>query len=308
MKKRIHFLIVGFVFIIALILGSFYDKEINAVIFDQKNLFGLIVSSFGMMPGYGFLAFAGGITLFTGIQRKNWNIWGRIGLFVFTALGLGFSVYALGKDVFSINGFYNPKIYWLGFVIMGVLMIPVGVLGFFFAKKAKNPYLWLIAMILCAAIFVAIIPGVSLLKSIMHRPRYRFAVHDEYINFHHWWEPCKNYEYLIGDVTGLTKEEFKSFPSGHSGAAMITVIFCTFLACNDEKLKKFDVLFFYIGFTWCLVVMFARMLVGAHYLSDTVIGASLTLVCFYIANEFIIRYFMPKEEQAETPQIEEKVE
>ncbi len=43
--------------------------------------------------------------------------------------------------------------------------------------------------------------------------------------------------------------------------------------------------------------MFARSLVGAHYLSDTCFGALLTLACFYIGNEIVIRKLLPKEEQ-----------
>ena len=50
--------------------------------------------------------------------------------------------------------------------------------------------------------------------------------------------------------------------------------------------------------------MFARSLVGAHFLSDTCFGALITLTCFYIANEIVVRKCLPKEE----PQKEESTE
>ena len=59
---------------------------------------------------------------------------------------------------------------------------------------------------------------------------------------------------------------------------------------------KHQVLFFWLAFGWALVVMFSRILVGAHYLSDTAVGALLTIIFFYIANEIIVRKLLKKEE------------
>ena len=62
-KKRYHFLIIAAVLLAGLIIGSFLDYQISSSIFDRYNTFGLAVSSFGMIPGYGFLPFLGGISL-----------------------------------------------------------------------------------------------------------------------------------------------------------------------------------------------------------------------------------------------------
>ena len=59
MKKRFHFYIIGGVLLIGLLLGSFFDLQINTALFNKTNVFGLIVSSFGMIPGYGCLAMLG---------------------------------------------------------------------------------------------------------------------------------------------------------------------------------------------------------------------------------------------------------
>lgn len=306
MKKRYHFLIAAAILLIGIIVGSIgeLDLQINKAIFDRDNVFGIIVSSFGMMPGYAFLAFAGGVTLHTGIKKKEWNIWGRIALFAFSLAGYCLSVYALGKDVFSINGFYKlQNLYYLGFAIMAVLMAPMVFLGYLFDKKTHNPRAWLVAVIFAGVVFFAIVGGVSLLKIIFHRPRFRIVVHDGIIAFHNWWEPCFNYKDFINEAAGITSSEFKSFPSGHAGAGMITAIFLSFLTINDKRLSKLNPLPFYIGFTWCLVVMYVRMRVGAHYLTDVCFGALLTLIFLYIGNEFVLRFAVPKEE---TPQVEEK--
>ena len=63
MKKRYHFLIAAAILLIGIVVGSIgeLDLQINKAIFDRDNVFGIVVSSFGMMPGYAFLAFAGGV-------------------------------------------------------------------------------------------------------------------------------------------------------------------------------------------------------------------------------------------------------
>ena len=63
-------------------------------------------------------------------------------------------------------------------------------------------------------------------------------------------------------------------------------------------MKDYDVVLFYSGFAWTLLIMFSRMLVGAHFLSDVCFGALITLVCVYIGNEIIVRKFLPREEPA----------
>lgn len=298
MKKRYHFYIAMGLLLIGLIVASFLDRQLSEAIFDRYNGFGLTLSSFGMIPGYGFLSFLGGALLAVGVLDKKHPIWLRIIFGAFCVALYGLSTYYLGRDVFGFNGFYNEKLYWLGFVIMGVLMVGMFVFGYFMGKKNENPKMWIIILVLAGAMFMALVPGTSLLKAIMHRPRFRIAIFEGYADYKNWWQPTSNYKDIIASHPGLlTKEEFKSFPSGHSTAAMVGVILLSSLPLFDKKLLKYQVLFFYIGFAWALVVMFARILVGAHYLSDTCFGALLTIIFYFITNEFVVRLLLPKEEK-----------
>lgn len=300
MKNRLHFLIAGGVLIIGLIIGSFLDLQINAAIFSKTNMFGLIVSAFGMIPGYGALSLLGGALLSVTIKDSRFHKALRVGFCVIAAALYGLSVFFLGRDVFSGNGFNNESLNWLGFVIMGVIMVPVFYFGYRLGKLNDNPNMWIIVLILAFAIFMALVPGVTLFKAIMHRPRYRIAIYEHYVDFHNWWEPCKEYKDIIaGSLGRLDKDEFKSFPSGHAGATMCSTIFLVVPTLLNKKWMKYQTLLFYIGFGWALVVMFARLLVGAHFLSDVSIGALLTIIFFYIGNEVIVRKFLPKEEPAE---------
>ena len=123
---------------------------------------------------------------------------------------------------------------------MGVVMAPCVYFGYWLGKKNENPKMWIIILVLAAAMFMALVPGTTLLKSIMHRPRYRIAVYEGYAPFHNWWQACKEYkDYIAANAGVLTKEEFKSFPSGHAGASAVFMMFATFLPLINSKYEKF---------------------------------------------------------------------
>ena len=311
-KKRYHFLIIAVVLLTGIIIGSFLDYQISSSIFDRYNTFGLAVSSFGMIPGYGFLPFLGGISLALLLNNKNWPVWKKLLMVALTIAFYCLGVYGIGKDIFNINGFYNPTLqkFYVGYIYTAFLMIPVYVVGYVLGKKVKNQKMWLVLVIIAAAIFLTIVPGVALFKTIMRRPRYRVVVYYHLIDnaFHQWWEPfASGYKQLKAEFTtnpvfiqyGVDSEEFKSFPSGHSAAAMIAPMFLSFLPYVEKRLMKYQTYLLYAGFGWALIVMFARILVGAHYLTDTCFAALLMLVFFYIANEIILRNHLLEENKEE---------
>ena len=78
---------------------------------------------------------------------------------------------------------------------------------------------------------------------------------------------------------------------------MVGLITLSYLPLFNKKWMKYQVMLFYIAFGWALLVMFARLLVGAHFLSDVSFGALLTVVCFYIGNEIVVRKLLPHEEE-----------
>ena len=117
-----------------------------------------------------------------------------------------------------------PSIKWVGYVIVAPFAAGMTYLGYYLFNKTERKGDWIILLISAFFIFMALVPGVTLLKSIFHRPRYRsLSLYDE-ISFHNWYRACKNYKNLMS-VTGLTSEEFKSFPSGHAGGSALTLMF-----------------------------------------------------------------------------------
>ena len=290
MIKKRHFYIVIGILLAGFIVGSFVDLNLNMAIYSDGNMFGKIMAAFGTYPCYAGLSFCAGGLLITSIKKKDLHIIWKLISWALVALGYGLSVYLGSKDVPSVNGFDNPSLLIPTMAINVFIFGGFGAAGFFVCKKGDENTLWMALMVMAIIFIMALIPTSYLIKLVIHRPRYRFVVNSGTVAFHNWWETCKDYkQYINGDLElyghVITKEEFKSFPSGHSGSAAILMMTLPYLSMFFKKLKGKETMMFYIGFAWTLLMMFSRMLVGAHYLTDTCMGALIVVVVYYIGHE-----------------------
>ena len=293
-KMRLHIIILLSVFITTFIIGTFVDYDLDSALFSNKNTFGLITSIIGMLPGYMMFGIFGGMFVGIVFHRKP-SILFNIVLFGGCVVFVLFGTYYWGKEFFGKNGFDIEDKMWIGYVIAFFTMAGFAYLGFRLEKNSDNPKLFLLIVILCVAIFMSLIAGTTVIKHIFHRPRFRMlqqymmkSFRPEYVKFYHWYEPCKDYEEWM-EFYQLSKEEFKSFPSGHCATAAVFILVVTFLPFLNKKYKKLQLPLFYAGFAWLLLVCFVRMLVGAHFLSDVSMGSIITLVMLLIANEVVMR-------------------
>ena len=266
MIKKRHFYIVIGILLAGFIVGSFLDLQINQALYSQGNMYGVIMAAFGTYPCYAGLSFTAGGLLITSLKKKDLHIVWRIISWFLVALGYGLSVYLGSKDVPSVNGFDNKQLLLPTMAINVFIFAGFGALGFLVCKKGDMNTLWID----------------------------RFVVNSGTVGFCNWWETCKDYKnYINGDLElyghVITKEEFKSFPSGHSGSAAIMMMVLPYLSMFFKKLKGKETMMFYIGFAWTLLMMFSRMLVGAHFLTDTCMGALIVVVVVYIGHEIATR-------------------
>ena len=312
MIKKRHFYIVIGILLAGFIVGSFLDLQINQAIYSQGNMFGIIMASFGTYPCYAGLSFAAGGLLITSTKKKDLHIIWRIVSWGLAALGYGLSVWLGSKDVPSVNGFDNEALE-MPFVLANIFVFAgFTALGFIVCNKGDENKLWMSLMVMAIIFLLALLPTSFLIKLVLHRPRYRFVVNSGEIAFHNWWESYGAYKEYIEEGHTLyghliTKEEFKSFPSGHSGSAAIMMMVLPYLSIFFKKLKGKETMMFYIGFAWTLLMMFSRLLVGAHFLTDTCMGALIVVVVFYIGHEIATRKgFIYKDEYH--PQQQESVQ
>ena len=301
-KLRLHLYIILGLTVLGFVLGTLFDQQVSGAIFNRDDTFGILVSSVGTLPGYLAISFIGGGFLSLAL-KKQYKIGYTILFYVLCVLAFAASVFFAGREFFGVNGFNLPSIKWLGYLIVVPFASGVTYLGYYLISKSERQHIWIALAFSAIFIFLALVPGVTLLKSIFHRPRYRSLTLFDEINFHNWYQPCKNYKDLM-TVTGLTSEEFKSFPSGHAGATLLLSLTAAFAPLLDKRIKKNHLVLFYSGAVITLLVCYARILVGAHFLSDVSMGALLTTVFTFLANEAIIFYKQKYENKKESQPVE----
>ena len=284
MSKRrnlIYFILLGF-FLCAFSVGSFFDYQISEAMFCNKNTFGLVISVLGTIPGYGLMAFIGGGAVAYGL-RKEYKSWTRVVFFISAAACYFAAVYFTGREFFGANGFTGAAIELVGFAIMVPVMAAVSFLGYRITSKCENKDIWILYLIILITLIVAFVPGCSLIKTIFHRPRFRSIMAVADLDFYPWYVPCSNYKTLMNSYE-LVEEEFKSFPSGHSCVSLSFPLVVLFLPYVKKEYEKYVLPLFICGLVWSLLVMFCRILVGAHFLSDVSMGAIVSVTCMLIAS------------------------
>ncbi len=282
---RLYLLITLGAFLALFIVGTFLDLQINTALYSNRNTFGLVVSVIGTTPGYGMFAIMGGGFLSLFLKKEEYKTWMRV-LFMVAVLGcLGASTYFAGREFFGPNGFYwAAKSFW-GYFISFPCMVCFTYLGYRLMRNVDNKNLWILLLVAIAAFALALTGGVTLFKVIFHRPRYRTIEYTP-VPYYAWYERCSNYKNYI-EMYSLTSEEFKSFPSGHAAASMGVPLIAIFLPLVDEKYRKYRLPLFIGGLVFSLLVMFSRLLVGAHFLSDVSMGAMLATICMLIGSEVL---------------------
>lgn len=302
--KNRHFIVIASILLVGLIVGSFLDLQISEAIFMKNNFVGLLFASFGTYPTYMGLAFLGGGLLSTTIRRKDMPLWGKIICYFLSALAYFISVYICADDFPSVNGFNDSNLYPLSYTLCFLVFTPFFVFGYFVCKKSNPKYLWNALMIIAVIYIVGMLPVSVLIKLVIHRPRYRWVVRGGLLEFHNWWESAANYkDFLDGSflVEGqvITKEEFKSFPSGHSGAGAMLMVLLPSLPLFFRKLEGKETILLYVGFGWTLICMFFRILVGAHFLSDTCMSGLIIILLFFVLSEFArTKKLLPPDQEA----------
>lgn len=169
--------------------------------------------------------------------------------------------------------------------IAAAILLPLVIPGYLLAKKVENKNLWKIAVILLLGTTIAIII-INIIKPIAHRPRFRWIITQDEVTFKNWWEGVANYKEYIS--AGVDKDQFKSFPSGHTSTATFTLLIPYFPVLFEKyHLKKYRIPLFILSMSYVCLLAFTRMRCGAHFLSDVSMGGLISLVLLFIGNEIV---------------------
>lgn len=267
MKKV--FTVLGIVLVGLLLVGTFFDYQIASMVFVKDNLFSYFFEHFAPIVFGSILIIAGSLTFIPLLNIKDTS---KLKLVLFGLLGLLFC--AFGSLMIVVYGKIIGGVYafcLLPFVIVKVRKIPV--------ELSKQYHLTGLAIILTAFVSMMIVENI---KPIVGRVRFRSMQEDANL-FTNWYQINGN-KYLPNVPL---KEEIKSFPSGHSQWAGTTLTL-SLLALANPNWRKKEPLIFLGSLSYAVIVMFSRMMQGAHFLSDVTVGFGTAFLCYVIFRHYLV--------------------
>ena len=144
------------------------------------------------------------------------------------------------------------------------------------------------AIVTMASIVVAILL-VQAVKNPVGRMRYRaMNVIGDYSGYTRWYVAHGQPDKAWMRQTFGTSDAFKSFPSGHTRAAAATFYLISLADVTGVTNKRRRALL------WCFAVLFtgtvavSRIMVGAHFFSDVLVGGTIGFSVCMIAREFFL--------------------
>ena len=268
------------ILLICLCIGSFYDYQISSAVFNSNSKIGILLASYGQLPA--MLSLATGGTLMIRIADKNKRI-----TFVLAIIGGAL------LNILAIMGItMDPLLYmksmpWFVSLLIAITLVIIADLFVCqLSNDADKGNMKRLAMLLITAVFAELIL-INIVKIPWGRPRMRLiAVNSEAV-FQPWWVIGSTMkEHLT--AMGVAAEEFKSFPSGHSGNAACAILFSVF-PLVFPKLKGKGKSFFIGGLIFAILVAVSRIVMGAHFLSDVTIGISISFVIIFLLYGYLWR-------------------
>ncbi|MCC8023504.1 MAG: phosphatase PAP2 family protein [Clostridiales bacterium] len=260
MAKKNYLLPAAIVCVILLAVFSFTDLNISLALYNPENWFGRFFEAFGELPGNLVAVFCCAALLAARDTRSR--IVEILSLVIFGA-GMIAASYVAGTTPFHyIDG---PE--WLGYLLAAAFGVGSLYLCLNLAEKDRDA-LRAAAVIGIATYLVAVI-SINLIKVLWGRPRLR-SMTDPAAEFTPWYRP----------QGWNTDNEFKSFPSGHSATAAV-IIWISMIPRFIPALRRREGLFTCVALAWTVMVMLSRIIMGAHFASDTLVGASITIFSYY---------------------------
>lgn len=285
MIKKIHFLPLLILPLLCIIFGSFFDKQIASSIAIIGNPFSLSMESIGALGSFGVWAFCGAGLIFYGIcfENKKPMIYLEIILGVLSIIA---SLY-LEAQVLIVAKLFQMNIYkWVAYLVSSILILGFASIGYFFSKK--YPSTNLVKVFILVIVITSLGPALcTVLKRIEYRPRYYWLVSSSgsLSDYKNWWESGKKVMEAATKL-GSDVECFYSWPSGHAASAPGIIVFLAYLPYVYKKSERLQTILIYVGLVFSLIIMFSRMLAGAHFLSDIGFGMFFSM-CFFLIGDII---------------------
>ncbi len=274
---KFHFLIVLLIASILMGVGAFYDYEITEYLYNPDNFFAVFMAGFGSFPLYAFVPFLAVCM----IRRSKGSL--PILIFGFGCLFLSFvlPIY-IGVDILMEYGQATRLDPYVAGLFAGIL---ASLVFMYMRSLPKKNFRYTLSLCTFSIMFLigesVIIYGA---KYIFGRDRYADIVTlSSEFQYTPWYQP----DFFSAG---------SSFPSGHVGAAMGILVILIFPFIFDF-LKGKQTLMFIIAYTYVGLMSVSRMMMGRHFLSDTMASVILLTLLFIFISPLYEKLYMPRDKR-----------
>lgn len=301
------------VFAALLITATFTDLQVSKILtsraladhrYTTNDPFGAAMECIGSTPHYFLLSFAAQI-LFR-FAYRNLKGAGKWLLILFSAgLSIG-SYYIMASDTLDyIDGHLFLNVTGAGAakgMYLNIIFAFFAVVGTFIGgmsvRSLSDETVRKLLGFSVAMIILSVIPAIFInliLKEPVGRirframnmypdnPQYGFSAFARWYEWNGQWLDNETKRALFG-----TTDALKSFPSGHTASAAMTYALVMLNDALDIKSKKLR------AFNWVFSVVFTgavavgRIVVGAHFFSDVLVGGTITFLAMIFVREIFV--------------------
>lgn len=237
------------IYIFSMVIATVFDYEISSRIANTEAAWASALEIIGEPPALIFTAFNFALICSYCFKKRRYII------FFLSALGAVIaSVYAFATTFNYLFGSWKITIGAPVGTLTAILLI------WLLMRKDENfTDKYIRTAVTCVGAALTVLIVISFMKQLWGRVRYRQLLADATLSFTEWYK-----------INGFGHPKFVSFPSGHTSNAC--VIFMIQLYFPDKRKILTPLLFMYIA-----LMGVSRIAVGAHYLSDVLTGAAISL-------------------------------
>lgn len=265
-KRVLVLALVVFAMLMVLAFGTL-DYDISKGLINTSSVFAEFFNRFGETPMT--LAFLISTAILFGARRKEKKINNLISHIV----ALPFmALFSFATAMMPIRYAYEHAEGGIPTVMMviGLLTALVIFFGTLYVIRRIGPeklrqYRRVALVLLMVSIGATVL--VNVVKILWARPRMRSI--DSIEQFKYW--------YQINGPSG--DNELKSFPSGHTANSFIMLAYLLFIPLSKKDLR---IRFSAFAILWGAMTALSRVILGAHFLSDVIVGGFITILLIYI--------------------------
>ena len=238
--------VIGAVLLLLMIVGSIWDLPISKFLYPgRESSFGQFFAAFGELPAFLAMTSAGVLLFFNRKRlRKSWNVLFLAAAAVLVAGGIVLSIHEARDNVPAMPLWVAALVTVFAAALAGFLLL-LGTEG----CQTKTILRFILVL---AFISIGMMIVINVIKIPWGRPRMRLLLstgNESY--FQPWWKLGGSLKAkLIAE--GVASDEFRSFPSGHTGCAACAML-AILLPTVCKRLRGKERLCLIIGAAWTAV-------------------------------------------------------